>query len=191
MGRPQLAGAALAALSVAAALVLLSMGAAPGTFGLEELTGEVVSLDIRVGLLERAVDELRTELAMLQQPSAEEPPAETTGELAGRDLIAWKLAREAAEGEYRTWRDRLGRAIAHHSYRGPGCSLVFNPGAPLPANMKRTSTDDYCFMFGLIVRNDHGQNQRPLYVYVTDYGSELRVSRTLCPEYPTIPAAPE
>ena len=113
------------------------------------LEGKVVLLDVQVMRLDRAG---RPERLAQQAPAA-------LGQLQGRDLQAWKLARDAVR------KNRWGGGL-------PTRRLHFGPETQPLA--QRSQTGDYLFYFP---ESADGRVDLVYKVQVTDYGSELRVEK--------------
>jgi len=81
-------------------------------------------------------------------------------ELSGKDLLAWKVAWQAAVQKFNLLADRYGGR--------PGLTVSIGPAAPKKRLMMKTPTGDYVFSF---LMNLGGKSL--MQVTVTDYGTSM------------------
>lgn len=120
------------------------------------LKAQVMALDARVEALENRLAPAAPAPAVKAAPLGASPRAEPGTPLTGRDLDAWKLARDMAQAEQQS------------SEAAP-----FDQGKPTAAYMEKTPTGDYVFSFA--ARWPSGRVDKVYLVRVTVYSTnELR-----------------
>jgi hypothetical protein len=100
---------------------------------------------------------------------------ETSVELSGKDLLAWKSAYEATDKEA----NARASAVVGMGFTA-GCKVCVLPELPAKRLMTRTPTGDYQFAFGMELHRYDGQEDScllgNLIMTVTDFGAEMRVT---------------
>ena len=144
----RMAGVGLALLGV----VLVAAAAQVTREEFDGLAAEVRGLKAEVALLKVQVKDLRAAPQPAQAPAAQ---VQVEGApLEGRDLAAWKLARDQISGDM-------------------GYALLTSPRATC---MTKTTAGDYVFvLYTGVIEGPRAGPRRQYTIYVTDYGSELRV----------------
>ena len=150
----------------------------------DALRKEVNSLKFTCAQLGVQVKALKAQLeAPAQAEPVPEAPAEPQGfqKLEGRDLIAWKLARDRADREWNRFAEQEAQSLtgsygARLRARGITPAAVMLIGDPTTEYMQKTDTGDYVFRF-TIARMRQGRiiGGKILDIPVTDFGTELRL----------------
>jgi len=176
----------IAALTVA---VLLVVGAASDGIQRQEfaaLQQQVAALERRMLVAEAHITLIQKKLAGHLAGKAPDvvdgaaAPAAQGVPLEGRDLDAWKLARQAAQQKHRDFSSAANSAtVPLPDGRGGWVRVgldaplvTFDEGAPTTDYMEKDANGDYLFRFAR--RRESGALNQVFTVRVVDYGSELR-----------------
>ena len=158
---------------------ILTIGAAADYISRQEFTAlnnRVVMLEIQVKHLTKpqanpvALQPNQPAAQMVPGPNVPQPPAIPAEPLTGRDLLAWKLARDAALQNRSDYINALGGRLDTDSIG------VFDAGLPTADTMQKTETGDYIFSF-YSYRPQTNIVKARISVHITDYGSEMRVTK--------------
>jgi hypothetical protein len=131
--------------------------------------------------LSRRITALEGQLKAAPNQPAQAAPAGGGKKLEGRDLTAWKLARQAAEAKHRDYVSQIASRTVPMP-RGDGGIVYVNANDPVPVFDEGAATSDCMtkdakgdYLFRFVERTKtNGKVERLLEVRVVDYGSELR-----------------